>query len=101
MSLGGLQKPEFSSCRSFGFSPPPGLTISWQAGGARRSKGLGQVERGFEMARSAVFTSRRSPFSSVVISFDQRPTDSKQHVCILQTKTQEWFLVEGRGSRRA
>lgn len=99
--MGALQKPELSSCRSFGFSPAPGLTSSWQAGGARHSGGLGRVERGCEMASSAVLTSRQSPFSSVVISFDRGPTDSEQRVCILQTKSHEWFLEQGRGSRGA
>lgn len=77
LSLDCLQRPDFSSCHSFGFSPSPGMLISWKAGGGRHSEELGQVERGFEIASSDVSTSKRPLFSrilnllcSFVISFD-------------------------------
>lgn len=44
--MGALQKPELSSCRSFGFSPAPGLTRSWQAGGHGVREGWGEWSEG-------------------------------------------------------
>lgn len=82
--------------------------ISWKAGGGWRSEGLGQVERGFDIASSDVSASQRSLLSHIlnllclfVISFDQRPTNSKQYIYILQNRTKEWFPVQGRHSLRA
>lgn len=100
LSLDSLQKLGFSSCRLFGFSQPPGLMISWKARGGCGLEGLGQVEQGFEIASNLILSHPKDLFShllsvlcSFIIFFDQRPTNSKQHIYILQNKIKKWFLV--------